>query len=258
MERDSEALTREMRQLMILAFLRGYLPRRPEPTEIKLCLYPNDPGTGKEAIHRRFSEDMEGLRRSGLIAYQDLRRSRMVTLTVPQKDPALYLTLEEHRALGVARDRTGWSPVPSPFSSESGTRKLGHVVRALRLIEEGNTEVGDLADALGVRPRKVHQILERLDGIRPLSGVLAELSIERAAGHRRAEAAHIRLGPAERPLSGRGLDEIGLFAYSREEVDDRLGLIDAALAAGVGDRDDAALRSARRKLAAWRERLERL
>jgi hypothetical protein len=47
----------------------------------------------------------------------------------------------------------------------------------------------------------------------------------------------------------------GLFGYSRGEVDDRIALIDAALAAGASDRDVAALHSARRKPAAWRERL---
>jgi len=256
MDRNPETLNREMRQLMILAFLRGRLRRPPEPAEIKDVLYPSYPGTSAEAVHRRFSEDMDGLRRGGLIAYDDLRPSRKVTLTVPQKDPALYLTLEEHRALGAVRDRLGWKPVPSPFSGEAGTEKLAYVVRALRLIEEGNSEVGDLAEALQVRSRKIHQILERLDGIRPISEVLAELAIERNAAHR-AQAAHIRLGSEGRPLSGRGLDELGLFAYSREEVDDRVALIDAALAAGPGDRDAVALNSARTKLAAWGERLDR-
>lgn len=258
MERNSEAQTREMRQLMILAFLRGWrLPRRPAPAEIKYCLYPSYPGTGEDAIHRRFSEDMDGLRRAGLIVYDDLRPSRRVTLTPPEKDPGLYLTLEEHRALGEARHRLDWKPAPGPFSGEAGTEKLAHVVRALRLIEEGNSEVADLAEALEVRPRKIHQILDRLDGVRPAADALAALMIERNAVHQRPEAAHVRYGPADRPLSGRGLDEIGLFAYSREEVDDRLALIDAALAADPGARDAAALASARTKLAAWRERLER-
>ncbi len=257
MERNSEAQTREMRQLMILAFLCGFLPRRPEPAEIKYCLYPNYPGAGEEAVHRRFSEDMDGLRRAGLIVYEDLRPSRRVTLTPPEKDPGLYLTLEEHRALGEARHRLGWKPAPGPFSGEAGTEKLAYVVRALRLVEEGISEVADLAEALKVRPRKIHQILDRLDGVRPAADALAALMIERNAVNRRPEAAHVRYGPADRPLSGRGLDEIGLFAYSREEVDDRLALIDAALAADPGARDAAALGSARSKLAAWRERLER-
>jgi hypothetical protein len=256
-ERNPEARTREMRQLMILAVLRGSLPRQPAPDEIKYCLYPSYPGTGGEAIHRRFSEDMAGLRRAGLIDYDDLRPSRRVTLTAPQKDSALYLTLEEHRALKEARHRLNWKPAPSPFSGEAGTEKLAHVVRALRLIEEGNTEVADLAEALEVRPRKIHQILERLDGIRPVADALAELVLERNPVHQRPEAAHIRVGSsAERPLAERGLDEIGLFAYSREEVDDRVALIDAALDAGAPDRDAVALRSARRKLTAWRDRLE--
>ena len=257
MDRKTEALSREMRQLMILAFLRALLPNRARPGDIKDALYGRYPGNSEEAIHRRFSEDMDGLRRAGLIDYDELRPTRRVVLAAPQKNPMLYLNLEEHRALADARHRLGGTAPPGPVGGDTGPAKLAAVVRALRLIEEGNTEVGDLAAALGVRPRKIHQILDRLDGIRPVSEVLAQLTVERNAAHGRAESAHLRLGPADRPLSGRGLDEIGLFAYSRAEVDDRLGLIDAALAAGVGERDDAALRSARRKLAAWRERLER-
>jgi len=257
LKRNPDALSPELRQLMILAFLRRRLPKRPEPTELKQALYFSYPGMDEEAVHRRFSDDMESLRRAGLIDYDDLRPSRRVTLSVPQKNPALYLTLEEHRALGDARDRLDWKPVTSPFSGDSGTEKLAHVVRTLRLIEEGNTEVADLAEALQVRPRKIHQILDRLDGIRPISEVLTLLAIERSASDQRVEAAHVPLGPAEHPLAGRGLDEIGLFAYSREEIDDRLALIGAALAAGATERDAAALRSARNKLAAWRDRLER-
>ena len=130
------------------------------------------------------------------------------------------------------------------------------VFRALRLIEEGDSEVTDLAEALDVRRPKVRQILDRIDGIRPISDVLVEMEIERDGSRDQAEAAYVRLGGSDRPLAGRGLDEIGLFAYSRDEVDDLLALIEAALGDGddEGGPDDAALRSAKRKLLAWRDR----
>lgn len=82
------------------------------------------------------------------------------------------------------------------------------------------------------------------------------MEIERDDSRDQAEAAYVRLGGSDRPLAGRGLDEIGLFAYSRDEVDDRLALIEAALGDGDGEgaRDGAALRSAKRKLLAWRDR----
>ncbi|MCB9409545.1 hypothetical protein [Mycolicibacterium sp.] len=86
------------------------------------------------------------------------------------------------------------------------------VFRALRLIEEGDSEVTDLAEALDVRRPKVRQILDRIDGIRPISDVLVEMEIERDDSRDQAEAAYVRLGGSDRPLAGRGLDEIGLFA----------------------------------------------
>lgn len=80
--------------------------------------------------------------------------------------------------------------------------------------------------------------------------------IERDAASDRPEAALVRLGPSGSPLAGRGLDEIGLFAYSRDEVEDRIYLIDQASSDGVPDRDANALRSARHKLDSWRSTLD--
>ena len=257
MNRNPEAVNREMRQLMVLGFLRRQRSHA-RAKEIKDAFYFVYPGETEGAIHRRFSDDMEGLRRAGLINYEDLRLQRQVTLAVPQKDPQMYLTLSEHEALRVARERLGWTPTTSPFNWDTGTQKLAYLVQALRLIEEGNTEVGDLAGALNVRPRKVRQILDRLDGVRPASEALADLVIERNALNDRPEAALVSLGPIERPLEGRGLDEIGLFAYSRDEVNDRISLIDRAMSGGGSEQDTDSLRSARKKLDAWRSRLEQL
>lgn len=246
-----------MRQLMVLGFLRRRRgPARVE--EVKDALYFLYPGMTEVAIHRRFSDDMGDLRHAGLVDYADLRPGRRVALKVPQKDSRMFLTLAEHEALRVARERLGWRFLASPFNWDQGTEKLAYLVQALRLIEEGNTEVGDLAAALDVRPRKVQQILDRLDGVRPASEVLADLVIERNASSSRPEAALVQLGPVERPLTGRGLDEIGLFAYSRDEVNNRISLIDQALNDGPPDLDVKALRSAREKLDAWRGKLDEL
>jgi hypothetical protein len=94
--------------------------------------------------------------------------------------------------------------------------------------------------------------------VRPVSEVVAELAIERDYGDQRATAGHVRLGSADRPLDGRGLDEIGLFAYSRDEADDRIQLIDKALSDGAAGGDVEVLQSARLKLDAWRMKLEQL
>lgn len=257
MNRNPDSLNREMRQLMILGFLRR---RRGQAraSAVKERLYFAYPGMTEDAIHRRFSDDMDDLRRANLIDYPDLRQDQRVTLTVPQKDPQMFLTLGEHQALSVARERLGWRSATSPLNPDGGTQKLAHVIRALRLIEEGSTEASEVAEALNVRPRKVQQILDRLDGIRPISEVLTELDIERNAITGRSDSAYVRLGPDHQPLKGRGLDRIGLFAYSSEEVDDRIDLIDQALNAGAADGEADALRSARYKLDAWRKRLNEL
>ena len=200
MSRNRDALNREMRQLLVLGFLRRRRGRA-RVKEVKGAFYFVYPGMTEVATHRRFSDDMDDLRRADLIDYADLRLNMLVSLTVPQKDPQMFLTLGEHEALRHARERLRWKSVASPFPSDPGTQKLAYVVEALRLIEEGNTEVADLAAALNVRPRKVQQILDRLD---------------------------------------------------------RINLIDRAVSDGVTDQDTDALQSARKKLEAWRSRLEQL
>jgi hypothetical protein len=257
MNRNPEALNRELRQLMVLGFLRSQRSHA-RAKEVKDAFYFAYPGTTEVAIHRRFRDDMEDLRRAGLINFVNLRSQTRISLAVPQKDARMYLTLGEHEALRFARERLGWKPAASPFNWDPGTQKLAYLVQALRFIEEGNTEVGDLAEALNVRPRKVQQILDRLDGVRPASELLADLVIERNAVNDRPQAALVPLGPIKRPLEGRGLDEIGLFAYSRDEVDDRISLIDRAMSDGGSEQDTDSLRSARKKLDAWRRRLEQL
>lgn len=89
--------------------------------------------------------------------------------------------------------------------------------------------------------------MDRLDGVRPVSEVLAELAIERDAVDQWATAGHVRLGSADRPLEGRGLDEIGLFAYNCDEADDRIKLIDKALSDDAAGRDVESLQSARER-----------
>jgi hypothetical protein len=116
------------------------------------------------------------------------------------------------------------------------------------------------ASELDVRTRKVHEILARLNDVGPVSDVVAELAleIERDPDDQRATAGHVRLGSADQPLKGRGLDKIGLFAYSRDEADDRIKLIDKALSDGAAGPDVEALQSVRKKLDAWRKRLDQL
>ncbi len=68
--------------------------------------------------------------------------------------------------------------------------------------------------------------------------------------------------PGRSPTLERGLDEIGRFAYTRQECDDRIALVDEAEASGWTARQPEhvvrALRLARRKLREWRNRLDGL
>jgi hypothetical protein len=68
--------------------------------------------------------------------------------------------------------------------------------------------------------------------------------------------------PGRGPKLDRGFDEIGRFAYTRQECDDRIALVDEAEAYGwtkwQPETVAKALRSARRKLRVWRDILDGL
>ena len=100
MSRNRDALNREMRQLLVLGFLRRRRGRA-RVEELKDAFYFVYPGMTEVATHRRFSDDMDDLRRADLIDYPDLRLDKRVSLTVPQKDPQMFLTLGEHEALSL-------------------------------------------------------------------------------------------------------------------------------------------------------------
>jgi hypothetical protein len=180
-----------------------------------------------------------------------------VKLAVQQKDRSLFLRADEHRALFAARERLRWRSAPSPIDADSGAPKLDLMLRAVRLMEEQTVDVNEIADELNVRPTKVREVMNRLDGVRPQLELLTALvEIERDDADDRAIAGHVRIGLADAPLKGRGLDEIGLFAYSRTEVDDRLALITTALSRhDTPDADIRPLRSAEDKLQRWCQKL---
>ncbi|MEB3048916.1 hypothetical protein KV112_04030 [Mycolicibacter sp. MYC123] len=259
MGHNQQAYLPEIRQLLILGLLKhaGRNGMRPSHLRDRLWYYDCYPGRNDGALHRRFSEDMKALRGAGLIAYNNLHESSTVKLAVPQKDRSMFLRISEHNALFNARQRMGWRSVPSPMLVDSGAPKLDLVVRAVRLMEEGTVDVSAIADMLNVRPTKVRELMNRLDGVRPESELLTELvKIERDDAGARPTAGHVRLGEDDAPLEGRGLDEIGLFAYSRAEIDDRLALIDAALNhADTPEVDIRPLRKAREKLQRWSQKL---
>jgi hypothetical protein len=257
MRRSRQGYYPEIRQLLILNMLKRVWPNGIPPAELRDCLHDYYPGDNREAIHRRFSDDMRALHAAGLITYNHLRPSSTVKLAVQQKDRSLSFDAEEHRALFAARDRLRWRPAPSPIDAGSGAPKLDLMLRAVRLMEEQTVDVSEIAEALNVRPSKVREVMNRIDGVRPQSELLTELvEIERDEAGDRPIAGHVRTGLAGAPLRGRGLDEIGLFAYSRAEVADRLALITTALSRhDIPNADIRPLRSAEDKLQLWRQKL---
>lgn len=258
MSHNSQACLPEIRQLLILNLVRHTGRNGVAPYEIRDCLYEWYPGETPEAVHRRFSDDMKALKTAGLIAYIHLRPSSTVTLAVPQKDRSLFLSADEHYALIAARERLRWRSTPSPIDAALGAPKLDLMLRAVRLMEEQTVDVNDIAGMLNVKPAKVRELMNRLDGVRPRSELLTKLvTIERGDAADRPIAGLVRIGPDDNaPFQGRGLDEVGLFAYSRAEVDDRLALITAARNhPDTPEVEIMALRSAEGKLQQWRRKL---
>jgi hypothetical protein len=226
-----------------------------------------------DAGDRKWRRDVRTLRQRGLIE-TDLPPNRTgISLRVPAKPARLHLTMAEHRAINRARRalRSGISTV-SPLRATSGTAALeiDEVTRILRFLEENGDEVElrQLAQLLGVSGRQAFELLDVLtrEGVFR-EGIVASVEF----GYSDAdETDHDddplpdtvsvfrgRVDPRS-PTRWRGMDQLGLFPYSLPETDDRLALIDEALASNrIADDLHPALRSARRKLAEWKGELQR-
>lgn len=240
-----------VRQLIILGLLR----EKPQPAQyLYEFMHMDYPGDNDAAKHRRFNDDMNALFEARLISFYGLEQEAVVTLDLPEKDRSLWLTSAEHRALSKARERLVWTSETSPLPPDARLAKLESLVRLLRLIEEDTTDVGEIAAALGCRPTAVRGLLDRLTSIAPAAQILGAFAIELDANGE-ASAGFLPPGSSAAPFNGRGLDEIGLFAYSRDEVDDRIAMIDAAMDDGAAGSDEPLLTSARQKLESWRNDL---
>lgn len=240
-----------VRQLIILGLLR----EKPRPAQyLYEFMHMDYPGDNDAAKRRRFNDDMNALREARLISFDGLERETVVTLDLPQKDRSLWLTSAEHRALSEAREQLGWTSATSPLPPGARLDKLESLVRVLRLIEEDTTDVGEIAAALGCRPTAVRGLLDRLTSVAPAAQILGAFAVELGA-RGEASAGFLPPGSSAAPFNGRGLDEIGLFAYSQGEVDDRIAMIDAVIQGGAAGSDEPLLRSARQKLDSWRNDL---
>lgn len=203
-----------------------------------------------------------GLIKTGITSRNTLRR-RGAQYGLPLKPADLHLSQREHAALVDARRARGIPDLPGPLDGEA-TRgsALATIGEALRRVEESGEwmTVGELARDMGERPDRLLEKIKLawcldLDGLSVLDRVLTVVAYD---GERRLPAPEVRVwvvrGGEAAPLLGRGLAALGTGAYTLDEVDDRLDLIEDVLA-GTVPGDAKALESAKFKLLRWRELL---
>lgn len=174
--------------------------------------------------------------------------------------PQLYeLTEDEHATLRRARREVGTTrsaPSPVPVSgdlAESAGTAGGNLERAAQLVR--------YLEDVGLFPGLVLHYPSSLgvgetddagaEGLAAEAGDITLVSLLRLA----------RYDGTGSPTRGRGLDEIGRFAYSLPEVEDRLRLIETITQAWAGRPERRAdvdrLDSVRWRLESWRSELQR-
>jgi hypothetical protein len=233
------------------------------------------PGYQGDSGHRLWRRDLAELRRRGLVASHTPgeQMSSRVDLARTMKPGDLFLTLAEHEVLARVEDRLGRTRLaPSPLPADSAP-ELGDFARLARYLEERpgqDLTYRQVEAALGVRAARLTALLRQIvdfDGeIGDFTGLHPALEwIEYVPPDEEEPEGWIRAEPPARVL-GAALKEtldprertgqLGFWAYSAEEADDRLDLIACALAEpdlSPGQRD--CLLGARRKLYQWRAHL---
>jgi hypothetical protein len=219
---------------------------------------------------RKWRRDIQALRDRGLIK-TDLPPNRTgIQLSGPPKPERLHLTWQEHDAINQAREmlRIGISEV-SPLGEQMGgdRAEVDDVTRLLRFLEENEDEVSlvQLAQWLDVPEQRAFELVDILtaDGVF-VDGLVATVEFggydDEEQEEPRPSTVWVLRGRNRRssPTRGRGMDELGFFPYSSAETNDRIELINRALASGnrISDKMREALCRAACKLAEWRAELE--
>lgn len=228
-----------------------------------------------ESGRRMWRRDLRALRERGLIE-TDLTTTigtnrRGIRSRLPLKPERLHLTRDEHVAINDARQtlRTGMpAAAPLNLSPDDPRREVAVVLAILRLLEENEDEVAIavLADELALPYDQTFQLLDVLTS----EGVFANQLIasfefvypetdESDDSPTAPDAVRIyRGGRANRrhPTRGLGLDKLGFFPYSPAETDERLTLIEQALASdAIPEEFKPHLSSAAEKLSEWKVQL---
>jgi hypothetical protein len=237
--------------------------------------------TGRKRLERDLGVLREiGMVQTGVLSEASGRRDaiRLIDLDKPER---LELRAAEHAALGLARRhlRRGM-PYPSSLPAAVAPRaeRLDPLMRLLRIAEEHDDRtpvtVADLAHLLGTTRDDVRLLMAEAGGL-DLPDAFVSLLLDYggfdAEAGDAAEHDDDPTGvtitkddalPGRSPTLNRGLDEIGRFAYTRMECDDRIALVEEAEASGWTARQPEhvgkALKTARRKLRTWRDILDSL
>ncbi len=265
-------LTHAGRMARVLRYLADH-GGSADSTEIRCGI----PGYEGDSGHRLWRHDLAELRCRGLVAPHALgeQMSSRVELARVMKPGDLFLTLAEHEVLAGVEDRLGRTRLaPSPLPADSSP-ELGDLARLARYLEERpgqDLTYRQVEAALGVRAGRLTALLRQivdLDAeIGDFTGLHPALEwIEYVPPEEDEPEGWIRVEPAAKVL-GAALKEtldprertgqLGFWAYSAEEADDRLDLIARALAEpGVSPGQRDCLLDARRKLHQWRAHLPR-
>lgn len=193
-------------------------------------------GTGAHA-ERTLRNDKRALRDRGLVVTNvSIEREPYLKgcqrAPLLEKAPEWHLTLEEHDALQAVREDLRRRALPVGPTGATTTRRGNRVDEALRIVRlleehEDLVEVELVAACFGVGVQQARRWLSELaDGFDPV-----ELEYGRDDDEVSAEditGARLRRTSADwrHPLAGTGSDLLGLFPYSRTEVDERLALLD--------------------------------
>ena len=222
---------------------------------------------------RKWRRDIRILSERRLIV-TDLPPNRTgISLRAPDKPQPLHLTGREHAAIREARYALRQQiSAASPLEDAAGAvrHEIDDVARVLRFLEENGDEVqlAELATLVGVTGDEVLELINHARYEETFtSGIVASLDVGYAEDEDDDETGdptiltvtvYRRPVDPDSPMRWRGMDELGFFAYSLPETEDRLALIDEALSwDAIAEELGRDLRSACRKLQEWRSELLR-
>lgn len=232
------------------------------------------PGYGGDSGHRQWRRDLAELRRRGLVIVEDPAPGvcSRIALARLKKPDHLFLTFGEHDVLAEVEDRLRNScTAPSPLP-EGRAREVDEFARLGRYLEERPGQeltYADVGRALGLRRERLTKLLEQIaveseideyvSGA-PEHPALAWIEFwspeaEPPDGYicNIDNAAVLSAAMAETFDSRKRTGQLGFWAYSAAETDDRLRLIYQALAEldlTPAQRDR--LESAEAKLREWK------